>query len=133
MLKSMYSIKQAPQLWQQYLHARLIRIGFQQLPHVQGMYRLTKKAEYILLIVYVEDMLYIGSTDDITIWFEGELQRDLSLTVSSTVTKYLGLNILDGENAIYLNAAKYANTIAKRFGLSPAAISTLYRYTAGNH
>ncbi|CAI7730507.1 unnamed protein product [Closterium sp. NIES-53] len=38
--KSLYGIKQAPRLWQQYLHARLTRIGFKQLPHDQGMYRL---------------------------------------------------------------------------------------------
>ncbi|CAI7751663.1 unnamed protein product [Closterium sp. NIES-54] len=120
LLKSLYGIKQAPRVWQQYLHARFIRIGFQQLPHDQGMHRLTKEAEYILLIVYVDDLLYIGSTDNITTSFEEELQQDLSLTVSSTVTQYLGLNILDGKNAIYLNTAKYANTITKRFELSPA-------------
>ncbi|CAI7892455.1 unnamed protein product, partial [Closterium sp. NIES-54] len=34
--KSLYGIKQAPRLWQQYLHARLTRIGFRQLPHDQG-------------------------------------------------------------------------------------------------
>ncbi|CAI7901734.1 unnamed protein product [Closterium sp. NIES-54] len=38
----------------------------------------------------------------------------------------------EGENAIYLNAAKYADTIAKRFSLTPTTISTPYRYTAGN-
>ncbi|CAI7895533.1 unnamed protein product [Closterium sp. NIES-54] len=91
--KSLYGIKQAPRLWQQYLHARLIRIGFRQLPHDQGMYRLTKGTDYILLIVYVDDLLYIGSTNNVTTWFEGELQKDLTLTVSSTVTQYLGLNI----------------------------------------
>ncbi|CAI7834179.1 unnamed protein product, partial [Closterium sp. NIES-53] len=58
--KSLYGIKQAPRLWQQYLHARLTRIGFRQLPHDQGMYRLTKGDDYILLIVYVDDLLYIG-------------------------------------------------------------------------
>ncbi|CAI7781272.1 unnamed protein product [Closterium sp. NIES-54] len=88
--------------------------------------------DYILLIVYVDDLLYIGSTDGITAWFEGELQRDLTLTVSSTVTQYLGLNIQDGENAIYLSVAKYADTIAKHFGLTPATITTPYRYTDGN-
>ncbi|CAI7832967.1 unnamed protein product, partial [Closterium sp. NIES-53] len=122
----------APRLWQQYLHARLTRIGFKQLPHDQGMYRFTKDDDYILLIVYVDDLLYIGSTDNVTTWFEGELQKDLTLTVSSTVTQYLGLNIQEGENAIYLNAAKYADTIAKRFALTPTTISTPYRYTAGN-
>ncbi|CAI5474706.1 unnamed protein product [Closterium sp. Yama58-4] len=131
LLKSLYGIKQAPRLWQQYLHARLIRIGFKQLPHDQGMYRLTKNNDYVLLIVYVDDLLYIGSTDDITTWFEGELQQDLTLTVSSTVTQYLGLNIREEETAIYLSAEKYADTIANRFALTPTAISTPYRYTTG--
>ncbi|CAI7734873.1 unnamed protein product [Closterium sp. NIES-53] len=124
--------REAQRLWQQYLHARLIRIGFKQLPHDQGMYRLSKEEDYILLIVYVDDLLYIGSTDTIATWFEGELEKDLSLTVSSTVTQYLGLNIEEGENAIYLNAAKYADTIAKRFALTPTTISTPHHYTAGN-
>ncbi|CAI7910379.1 unnamed protein product [Closterium sp. NIES-54] len=83
--KSLYGIKQAPRLWQQHLRACLIRIGFLQLPHDQGMYRLTKGTDYILLIVYVDDLLYIGSTDAITTWFEGELQRDLTLIVATTV------------------------------------------------
>ncbi|CAI7931305.1 unnamed protein product [Closterium sp. NIES-54] len=103
--KSLYGIKQAPRLWQQYLHARLTRIGFKQLPHDLGMYRFTKDDDYILLIVYVDDLLYIGSTEIITTWFEGELQKDLTVTVSSTVTQYLGLNIQEGEDAIYLNAS----------------------------
>ncbi|CAI7781717.1 unnamed protein product [Closterium sp. NIES-54] len=115
-----------------YLHARLIRIGFLQLPHDQGMYRLTKGTDYILLIVYVDDLLYIGSTDDITTWFEGELQQDLTLTVATTMTHCLGLDIQDGDNAIYLSAKKYTDTIAKRFGLTPTVISTPYCYTDGN-
>ncbi|CAI7922812.1 unnamed protein product [Closterium sp. NIES-54] len=130
--KSLYGIKQAPRLWQQHLHARLIRIGFLQLPHDQGMYRLRKGTNYILLIVYVDDLLYIGSTDAITTWFEEELQQDLTLTVATTVTQYLGLNIQDGDNAIYLSAKKYTHTIAKRFELTPTVISTPYCYTNGN-
>ncbi|CAI7765668.1 unnamed protein product [Closterium sp. NIES-53] len=132
LLKSLYGIKQAARLWQQYLHARLTRIGFRQLPHDQGMYRLTKGDDYVLLIVYVDDVLYIGSTDNVTTWFEGELQKDLTLTVSSTITQYLGLNIQEEEGTMYLNAAKYADTIAKRFALTPTTISTPYHYTTGN-
>ncbi|CAI7816160.1 unnamed protein product [Closterium sp. NIES-54] len=130
--KSLYGIKQALRLWQQYLHARLTRIGFKQLPHDQGMYRLSKDDDYILLIVYVDDLLYIGSTTIVTTWFEGELEKDLTLTVSSTITQYLSLNIQEGEDAIYLNTAKYADTIAKRFALTPTTISTPYRYVELN-
>ncbi|CAI7929213.1 unnamed protein product [Closterium sp. NIES-54] len=73
-----------------------------------------------------------GSTNARTTWFEGELQRDITLTVATTVTQYLGLNIQDGDNAIYLSGEKYTDTIAKRFGLTPTIISTPYRYTDGN-
>ncbi|CAI7894969.1 unnamed protein product [Closterium sp. NIES-53] len=97
------------------------------------MYLFTKGTNYILLIVYVDDLLYIGSTNNVTTWFEGDLQKDLTLTVSSTVTQYLGLNIQEEEDAIYLNATKYADTIAKHFALTPTAISMPYRYTAGNN
>ncbi|CAI7875773.1 unnamed protein product [Closterium sp. NIES-54] len=62
-----------------------------------------------------------------------ELQQDLTLTVSSTVTQYLGLNIREEKDAIYLSAEKYADTMAKRFTLTPSAITTPYRYATGNH
>ncbi|CAI7811947.1 unnamed protein product [Closterium sp. NIES-53] len=54
------------------------------------------------------------------------------IEVATTVTQYLGLNIEDGDSAIYLSAAKYTDTIAKRFELIPTTISTPYRYTDGN-
>ncbi|CAI7793131.1 unnamed protein product [Closterium sp. NIES-53] len=122
-----------------FLYAPVDTEIFVELPHGshgepnQGMYRLTKGTDYILLIVYVDDLLYIGSTNNVTTWFEGELLKDFTLTVSSTVTQYLGLNIQEEEDAIYLNAAKYVDTIAKRFALTPTTISTPYRYTAGNN
>ncbi|CAI7738174.1 unnamed protein product, partial [Closterium sp. NIES-53] len=90
------------------------------------MYRLSRNDDYILLIVYVDDLLYIGLNDGITTWFEGELQQDLTLTVSSTVTQYLGLNIREEKDAIYLSTEKYADTIAKRFTFTPSAITTPY-------
>ncbi|CAI7893240.1 unnamed protein product [Closterium sp. NIES-53] len=107
-----------------FLYAPVDAEIFVELPH---------DTDYILLIVYVDDLLYIGSNDDITTWFEGELQRDLTLKVSPTVTQYLGLNIREEEGAIYINAAKYADTIAKRFALKPTTISTPYRYATENH
>ncbi|CAI7822241.1 unnamed protein product [Closterium sp. NIES-54] len=39
----------------------------------------------------------------------------------------------EGESVIYLNAAKYADTIANGFSLTPTTISTPYHYTAGNN
>ncbi|CAI7863347.1 unnamed protein product [Closterium sp. NIES-53] len=50
--KSLYGIKQAPRLWQQYLHNILLEIGFKQQPHDPGIHRRNFRSEYILLTVY---------------------------------------------------------------------------------
>ncbi|CAI7849739.1 unnamed protein product [Closterium sp. NIES-54] len=114
--KSLYGIKQAPRLWQQHLHARLVRIGFRQLPHDQGISRLTKGTNYILLIVYVHDIPYIGSTDDITtsgvnifaLYYDAILAAMFALTVSAEVDYYLCvLPDPDIEDAA-LGASEYA-------------------------
>ncbi|CAI7884713.1 unnamed protein product [Closterium sp. NIES-54] len=54
--ESLYGIKQAPRLWQQYLHTVLIELRFQQLPYDQGMYRLKSREKFILLVTYVDDL-----------------------------------------------------------------------------
>ncbi|CAI7917171.1 unnamed protein product [Closterium sp. NIES-53] len=61
--------------------------------------------------------------------FDQEHGRDFT----ETFAPYLGLNIREEEGAIYINAAKYADTIAKRFALTPTTISTPYRYATGKH
>ncbi|CAI7867269.1 unnamed protein product [Closterium sp. NIES-53] len=55
--KSLYGIKQAPRLWQQHLNRKLTEVGFRQLPHDPGMYRLDNKGSYVLLVAYVDDIL----------------------------------------------------------------------------
>ncbi|CAI7736666.1 unnamed protein product [Closterium sp. NIES-53] len=55
--KSLFGIKQAPRLWQQHLHNILPEIGFRELPHDPGMYRLHFNGDYILLKVYFAEQL----------------------------------------------------------------------------
>ncbi|CAI7806114.1 unnamed protein product [Closterium sp. NIES-54] len=66
-------------------------------------------------------------------WHEAMDKELKALEERNTWKVYLGLNIQEEEDAIYLNAVKYADTIAKRFALTPTTISMPYRYTAGNN
>ncbi|CAI7908569.1 unnamed protein product [Closterium sp. NIES-53] len=64
---------------------------------------------------------------------DAEIFVELPHGTNGEPNQYLGLNIREEEGVIYINAAKYADTIAKRFALTPTTISTLYRYATGNH
>ncbi|CAI7865593.1 unnamed protein product [Closterium sp. NIES-53] len=122
-----------PSLYQQYLHNILLEIGFKQLPHDPGMYRRDFRGEYILLTVYVDDLLYTGSSNELLEQFEKCLAVRVDITCNHDVKQFLGLNISYSPEAIHLSAAKYAEELGKRFNIAPAPLSTPYRTPGPNH
>ncbi|CAI7885631.1 unnamed protein product [Closterium sp. NIES-53] len=131
--KSLYGIKQAPRLWQQHLNKKLTEVGFRQLPHDPGMYRLDDKGSYALLVAYVDDILYVSSSTSLGDRIEAELKKSLDLTISTKVTQFLGLNVSRTSSAIHLTASKYAESLAKRFNISTDFVATPYRSTLTGH
>ncbi|CAI7738816.1 unnamed protein product [Closterium sp. NIES-54] len=107
------------------MHKSLFEIGSQQLPHDPGMYRLQFCGDYILLTVYLDDLLYTGTKKN--------LAMRVNITTNHDVKQFLGLNITYAPEAIHLSAAKYAETLEKRFNISPTPLSTPYRTPGPNY
>ncbi|CAI7920644.1 unnamed protein product [Closterium sp. NIES-53] len=95
------------------------------LPHDPGMYRLQFCGDYILLTVYLDDLLYTGTKKN--------LAMRVNITTNHDVKQFLGLNITYAPEAIHLSAAKYAETLEKRFNISPTPLSTPYRTPGPNY
>ncbi|CAI7783382.1 unnamed protein product [Closterium sp. NIES-53] len=131
--KSLYGIKEAPRLWQQHLNRKLTEVGFRQLPHDPGMYRLDNKGSYALLVAYVDDILYINSSTTLGACIEADLKKSLDLTISTKVTQFQGLNVSRTSSAIHLTASKYAESLAKHFNISTDFVATPYRSTLTGH
>ncbi|CAI7830861.1 unnamed protein product [Closterium sp. NIES-53] len=131
--KSLYGIKQAPRLWQQHLNKKLTEVGFRQLPHDSGMYRLDDKGSYALLVAYVDNILYVSSSTSLGDRIEVGLKKSLDLTISTKVTQFLGLNISRTSSAIHLTASKYAESLGKHFNISTDFVATPYRSTLTGH
>ncbi|CAI7749188.1 unnamed protein product [Closterium sp. NIES-54] len=131
--KSLYEIKQAPRLWQQYLHTVLIELDFQQLPHDQGMYRLESRGSFILRVAYVDDLLYTRDNTELLDLLEQDIKEKLEVTIDHDFTQFLGLNVSQTTDTIHLFAAKYAETLAKKFAIAPVGITTPFRVPPHNH
>ncbi|CAI7835929.1 unnamed protein product [Closterium sp. NIES-54] len=116
-----------------YLHNILLEIRFKQLPHDPGMYRRDFRDEYILLTVYVDDLLYTRLSNELLEQFEKSLARCVDITCNHDVKQFLGLNISYSPEAIHLSAAKYAEELGKRFNIAPAPLSTPYHTLGPNH
>ncbi|CAI5950753.1 unnamed protein product [Closterium sp. NIES-64] len=131
--KSLYGIKQALCLWQQYLHTVLAKLGFQQLPHDLGMYRKESRGKFILLVAYVDDLLYTGDDTELLDQFKADIKEQLEVIVNHDVTQFLSLNITQSAFSIHLFTDKYAETIAKKFGIAPINLTTPFRILPPNH
>ncbi|CAI7771583.1 unnamed protein product [Closterium sp. NIES-54] len=97
------------------------------------MYRCDFRGEYILLTVYVHDLLYTGSSNELLEQFEKNLAGQIDITCNHDVKQFLGLNISYSPEAIHLSAAKYAEELGKRFNIALASLSTPYRTPGPNH
>ncbi|CAI7884757.1 unnamed protein product [Closterium sp. NIES-53] len=123
----------APRLWQQYLHTVLTELGFKQLPHDLGMYRKESRVKFILLVAYVNDLLYTGDDTELLNQFEAAIKEKVEMTINHNVTQFLGLNITQSATSIHLSAAKYAETLAKKFAVAPINLTTPYHTPPPNH
>ncbi|CAI7906223.1 unnamed protein product [Closterium sp. NIES-54] len=131
--KSLDGIKQAPRLWQQYLHTVLTKLGFTRLPHDLGMYRKELHGKFILLVAYVDDLLYTGDDTELLDRFEADIQEKLEVTINHNVMRFLGPNITQSATSIHLSAAKYAETLAKKFAVALINLTTPFRTPPPKH
>ncbi|CAI7865032.1 unnamed protein product [Closterium sp. NIES-53] len=122
-----------PRLWQQYLHTVLTELGFKQLPHDLGMYRKESCGKFILLVAYVDDLLYTGNDTELMDQLEADIKEKLEVTINHNVMQFLGLNITQSATSIHLSAAKYAETLVKKFVVAPINLTTPYCTPPPNH
>jgi len=87
--KNMYGLRQAGSNWFDALRSALINLGFCQSSHDPCLF-IRKDC---LLLVYVDDCLLFGKTDDILDSIVTSLQKDCVLTSQGSVGDYLGINI----------------------------------------
>jgi RsiW-degrading membrane proteinase PrsW (M82 family) len=58
LLKALYRLKQAPRLWQQFLAAALLKLGFEPLKSDDYIYY--NSDTKIIIVIYIDDFLIIS-------------------------------------------------------------------------
>ncbi|CAI7854485.1 unnamed protein product [Closterium sp. NIES-54] len=97
------------------------------------MYRKESRGKFILLDAYVDDLLYTGDNMELLDQLDANIKEKLEVTINHNVTQFLGLNITQSATSIHLSAAKYAETLAKKFVVALINLTTPYRTPHPNH
>ncbi|KAJ0520103.1 putative RNA-directed DNA polymerase [Helianthus annuus] len=122
--KSLYGLKQAPRAWYQRFADFMSKMGFQHSKCDHSLFIFKQGSHMAYILLYVDDILLITSTNDLREKFMALLSKEFAMTDLGPLSYFLGISVTRSNNSLFLSQEKYAREILKRAGLTdckPAA------------
>ncbi|GJT26241.1 hypothetical protein Tco_0906516 [Tanacetum coccineum] len=114
--KAMYGLHQAPRAWYGTLSKYLLANGFQRGTIDQTLFIRKHKGEFLLVQVYVDDIIFGSSNPKLCREFEALMHEKFKMSVMGELTFFLGLQVLQKDDGIFISQDKYVGDILKMFG-----------------
>ena len=115
--KAFYGLKQAPRVWYDRLTHYILERGFKRGYADRTLF--VKNDENYLLVaqVFVDDIVFGATIDDRAIEFSEEMKKEFEMSMVGELTFFLGLQVKQKKEGIFVSQEKYARNIVKKFGL----------------
>ena len=115
--KALYGLKQAPRAWYDLLTSYLLEHGFKRGQADWTLF--VKRDEKYLVVaqVYVDDIVFGSTIDVLTQEFSEEMKKEYEISMVGELNYFLGLQVKQRKDEIFISQDKYAKNLVKRFGL----------------
>jgi len=116
--KALYGLKQAPRAWFSRIEAHFLQNGFQKCPSEQTLF-IKKGVEknFLIVSIYVDDLIYTGNDVSMMTNFKKCMTHAFDMTDLGKMRFFLGIEVLQKPEGIFLCQQKYANDVLKRFAM----------------
>jgi hypothetical protein len=115
--KALYGLKQAPRAWYSRLDKYLQQAGFRKGSADNNLYIKVTQDSILLIEVYVDDIIF-GSTDDrLSQKFAKDMHNEFEMSLLGELSFFLGLQIRQRNQGIFISQTKYIREMLKRFGM----------------
>nr|GFB79225.1 putative ribonuclease H-like domain-containing protein [Tanacetum cinerariifolium] len=121
--KAMYGLHQAPRAWYGTLSKYLLKNGFQNGTIDQTLFIRRQRKDFILVQVYVDDIIFGSLNPQLCREFEALMHEKFQMSAMGELNFFLGLQVLQKEDGIFLSQDKYLEDILKKFGFSDVRYS----------
>ncbi|KAH9670456.1 hypothetical protein KPL70_016992 [Citrus sinensis] len=126
--KSLYGLKQASRCWYKRFDSFIISLGYKRLSSDHcAYYKRFKDNDFIILLLYVDDMLVAGPNKDRIQELKAQLAREFEMKDLGPANKILGMQIHRDRNnmKIWLSQKNYLKKILRCFNMQDCkSIST---------
>ena len=114
-------MKQALRAWYDRLTAYLIKHGFKKGFADTTLFIRKDKNGFVVAQIYVDDIVFGATNDSLAQFFADEMKAMFEMSMVGELTYFLALQVKQTDSGIYINQAKYARNLVKRFGLDKVA------------
>jgi hypothetical protein len=114
--KALFGLKQAPKAWYGRIDSFLTSLGFTKRKVDSNLYFKVMNDEVVILSLYVDDLFLTGEEKPIT-ECKKKLASEFEMKDLGLMHYFLGLEVWQSPERIFLNQGKYAVEILKRFDM----------------
>ncbi|RDX74673.1 hypothetical protein CR513_45548, partial [Mucuna pruriens] len=107
--KVLYGLKQAPRAWYSPIEAYFLKEGFEKCDYEHTL--------FVKINLYVDDLIFTGNDELMFIKFKSSMKHEFDMTDLGKLRYFLGLEMLQQLDGIFLCQKKYGLEMLQRFGM----------------
>ncbi|KAL0412575.1 UNVERIFIED_CONTAM: Retrovirus-related Pol polyprotein from transposon TNT 1-94 [Sesamum radiatum] len=115
LVKSLYGLKQAPKQWHEKFDRTMLSNGFKINECDKCVYVKSSHNSFIIVCLYVDDMLIMGSNRDVILTTKRMLTKHFDMKDMGLADVILGIKISKTSDGLALSQSHYIENILKKF------------------
>ncbi|KAI3700454.1 hypothetical protein L2E82_45084 [Cichorium intybus] len=116
--KAVYGLKQAPRAWYETLTKFLKESKFKQGSVDPTLFRKKVGSHLMLVQIYVDDIIFGYTDPNLSKDFEKLMKSKFQMSMMGKINFFLGLQIKQSKEGIFINQQKYTKSLLERFGMT---------------
>jgi hypothetical protein len=127
--KALYGLKQDPRAWYSRLDKYLQQEGFRKGSAYNNLYIKVTQDSILLIEVYVDDIIFGSNDDMLRHTFSKDMQNEFEMSLLGELSFFLGLQIRQSNQGIFISQTKHIREMLKRFGMEDCKLVTTHMKT----
>ncbi|GKA81766.1 putative ribonuclease H-like domain-containing protein [Tanacetum coccineum] len=116
--KALYGLHQASRAWYETLSTYLLDNGFQRGKIDKTLFIRRDKGDILLVQMYVDDIIFGSTKKSLCTEFEKMMHKKFQMSSMGELTFFLGLQVKQKEDGIFISQDKYVTEILNKFGFT---------------
>ncbi|KAL0449217.1 UNVERIFIED_CONTAM: Retrovirus-related Pol polyprotein from transposon RE1 [Sesamum latifolium] len=113
--KALYGLKQAPRAWYKEIDTYFIRSDFERSKSEATLYVKKEGHDILIACLYADDLIFTGNNSVLMQKFKQEMMKTYEMSDLGLLHYFLGIEVIQMEEGIFLSQKKYAKGTFKNF------------------